>query len=83
LKEIYGICRIVYCRGGVMEVKNKLKEIRMREYMMDSGEFAKFLGVPRSTYSQWETGNNNPTLNKAFEIAEKLERKLVDIWYSE
>lgn len=64
-------------------VKNKLKEIRMREYMMDSGSFAKFLGVPRSTYSQWENASNNPTLTKAFEVASKLNRKLEDIWYSE
>lgn len=64
-------------------VKNKLKEIRMKEYMLDSGEFAKFLGVPRSTYSQWENTSNNPTLTKAFEIATKLNRKLEDIWYSE
>ena len=64
-------------------VKNRLKEIRMKEYMMDSGEFAKMLGVPRSTYSQWEHGSNNPTLNKAFEIANKLKRKLENIWYYE
>lgn len=64
-------------------VKNKLKEIRMKEYMMDSGEFAKMLGVPRSTYSQWENESNNPPLNKAFEVAKRLNRKLEDIWYSE
>lgn len=64
-------------------VKNRLKEIRMREYMLDSNEFAKLLGVPRSTYSQWETGSNNPTLNKAFEVAKKLNKRLEDIWYSE
>lgn len=51
--------------------------------MMDSGGFAKMLGIPRSTYSQWETGSNNPTLNKAFDIAKKLNKNLEDIWYSE
>lgn len=64
-------------------MRNRLKEIRMREYTMDSGEFAKMLGIPRSTYSQWETGSNNPTLNKAFDIAKKLNKNLEDIWYSE
>ena len=64
-------------------VKNKLKEIKMREYMMSSSEFIKFLEVPLSTYSQWENGSSNPTLAKAFEIAKKLNRKLEDIWYSE
>lgn len=64
-------------------VKNKLKEIRMREYMLNSSEFAKLLGVPTSTYSQWENGTSNPNLNKAFEIAKVLNRNLEDIWYSE
>lgn len=63
-------------------VKNRLKEIRMREYMLSSKEFAKLLGVPISTYSQWENESNNPTLNKAFEVAKILNRNLEDIWYS-
>lgn len=66
-----------------MSVKNKLKEIRMREYMMSSSEFAKYLEVPISTYSQWEKATSNPPLQKAFEIATKLNRNLEDIWYSE
>ena len=36
-----------------MKLKNKLKEIRMKEHMLGSKEFAEKLGVPRSTYSQW------------------------------
>ena len=62
-------------------VKNKLKEIRMREYMMTSSEFAKVLGVNLTTYSQWESGVNTPKLEKAFEIARKLNKKLEDIWF--
>jgi len=64
-------------------VKNKLKEIRMREYMITATDFSKILKVPISTYSQWETGVSNPTLNKAFELAKQLNRKIEDIWYSE
>lgn len=64
-------------------VKNRLKEIRMKEYMFSSSEFAKSLGVPTSTYSQWENETSNPNLNKAFEIAKILNRNLEDIWYSE
>lgn len=64
-------------------VKNRLKEIRMKEYMMNSVEFAKFLGVPISTYSQWENGSNNPTLIKCFEIANKINKSLQEIWYFE
>lgn len=66
-----------------MGVKNRLKEIRMKEYMMSSSEFAKFLEVPLSTYSQWENGSSNPPLLKAFEIASKLNRNLESIWYAE
>lgn len=51
--------------------------------MMSSSEFVKILGVPISTYSQWETGINNPTLPKALSIAKKLNRKVDEIWYSE
>lgn len=66
-----------------MAVKNRLKEIRLREYMMSSSEFANYLEVPISTYSQWENGTSNPPLHKAFDIAAKLNRKLENIWYSE
>lgn len=55
----------------------------MREYMQSSSEFARYLEVPLSTYSQWEKGSSNPPLVKAFEIAGKLNRKLEDIWYVE
>lgn len=66
-----------------MGVKNKLKEIRMREYMLSSQEFAEKLGVARSTYSQWEKGTSNPTLEKSFEIANKLNKNIEEIWYFE
>ena len=61
--------------------KNKLKEIRMKEHMLGSQEFAEKLGVPRSTYSQWENGISNPTLIKAIEIAVKFNKKVEEIWY--
>lgn len=64
-------------------VKNRLKEIRMKEYMMNQTEFSKMLECPRSTYSQWESGTSNPTLEKALDIARKLNRKIDDIWCSE
>jgi DNA-binding XRE family transcriptional regulator len=66
-----------------MGVKNRLKEIRMREYMMSAVEFAKLLGIKQSTYSQWESGVNNPTLQKAVEIARILNKKIDEIWYEE
>lgn len=63
-----------------MGVKNKLKEIRMREHLKNQKEFAEQLEVPLTTYSQWERGTSNPTLEKAFEVAKKLNRKINDIW---
>lgn len=66
-----------------MGLKNKLKEIRMREYMMTSSDFAKFLEVPLTVYSGWETNASRPKLEKAFEVAKKLNRKVDDIWFHE
>lgn len=65
-----------------MGVKNNLKEIRLREFMIDSKtEFAKKLNVNIHTYSRWETGESVPVLKKALEIANKLNKKVDDIWY--
>jgi DNA-binding XRE family transcriptional regulator len=41
-----------------MEVKNKLREIRMREYLMNPKEFAEMLGINRKTYYGWELGTH-------------------------
>lgn len=65
------------------KIKNHLKEIRMREYMMTATDFSKLLGVKQSTYSQWENGQNNPTLEKAFEIARLLNKEITEIWFEE
>lgn len=66
-----------------MGVKNRLKEIRMREFMKSATDFAKMLGIKQSTYSQWENGQNNPTLEKAFEVARLLNKNINQIWYEE
>ncbi|WP_154826387.1 helix-turn-helix transcriptional regulator [Clostridium butyricum] len=62
-------------------VENKLKEIRMKEYMMSPGEFAKMIGMSIKTYSGWENGHSKPTLEKALEISKKLNRSVNEIWY--
>ena len=64
-----------------MGVKNRLKEIRMREYMMSAKDFSNMLNVKKSTYSQWENELNNPTLEKAFEVAKMLNKNINEIWY--
>ena len=69
--------------GDVHGVKNRLKEIRMREYMMSATDFSKMIGVKQSTYSQWENEQNNPTLEKAFEIARLLNKEINQIWHEE
>ena len=65
-----------------MGVKNKLKEIRMREYGIDSkSEFARMLDIPVQTYIKWENGESSPNLNLAITIAKKLNKTVEDIWY--
>lgn len=64
-----------------MGVKNRLKEIRMKEYMMSQTDFAEFLGVDMKVYNNWERERNTPTLDKAIEISKKLNRNVNDIWY--
>lgn len=64
-------------------VKNRLKEIRMKEYMMSSSEFSNFLNTSLKTYSAWEIGRSKPTLEKALEIGNKLNKDIKEIWYLE
>jgi putative transcriptional regulator len=61
-------------------INNRLKEIRMREYMMNQKDFAKYLEVSNNTLNNWESGNSCPTLETAFLIADKLNKRIDDIW---
>lgn len=62
-------------------VKNKLKEIRMKEYMMSQKDFATFLDVQVKVYWSWENNKSKPTLEKALGIASKLNKNVMEIWY--
>jgi putative transcriptional regulator len=63
-------------------IKNNLKEIRMKEYAIDSkSEFARMLEVPVQTYIKWENGESSPNLNLALTIAKKLNKTIENIWY--
>lgn len=64
-----------------MAIKNKLKEIRMRDYLMEPEEFAKILDINIKSYYSYEKGSSRPTLEKSLEIAKKLNKKLEEIWY--
>lgn len=62
-------------------VKNRLKEIRMKEYLMNMSEFSDFLGLTLSMYSQLENEKKGCSLKVAIEISNKLNKNVNDIWY--
>lgn len=64
-------------------VRNRLKEIRMKEYMMQPQEFAELISVNYKTYYSWEKGQAGPSLEKALDVAKILNKKVEDIWYKE
>ncbi|MBU3131615.1 helix-turn-helix domain-containing protein [Clostridium gasigenes] len=64
-----------------MSIRNKLKEIRMRDYLMDPEDFAKSIDVNIKSYYSYEKGSSRPTLEKALEIAKKLNKNIEEIWY--
>lgn len=68
----------------IVLLKCRLKEIRLKEYMIDSKvEFANLLNVPMQTYVKWENNKSYPNLNLAYEIAKKLNKEVTEIWYLE
>ena len=62
-------------------VKNRLKEIRMTKYMMNSNEFCKMIGISPSTYSQIETNKQQGNIETILKISKALNLKVEDIWY--
>lgn len=67
-----------------MGVKCNLRDIRVIEYRIDSkSEFARNIGVEVHTYIKWENGDSNPILEKALEVAKKLNKNVEEIWYLE
>lgn len=64
-------------------VKNRLLEIRLQLGYKNSKDFAEFLGINKSMYSLIENNKRNVNLENAFDIAEKLNMKVEDIWYKE
>jgi DNA-binding XRE family transcriptional regulator len=66
-----------------MAVRNRLKEIRMREYMMNQKEFYTMLDITKSTYSQIETNKQQGNIETILKIAKALNRPVEDIWFPE
>lgn len=62
-------------------VGNRLKEIRMKEYLMTISEFSELLNINISTYSQLESGKRLCSIPVALEISNKLNRNVNDIWF--
>lgn len=71
-----------------MEVKNRLRDIRLTQYKIDNKtEFAELLGINSSSYTKIEGKNNIgsvPHLKDCFMICKKLNKEHIeDIWYME
>ncbi|MDO6355257.1 helix-turn-helix domain-containing protein [Caloramator sp. CAR-1] len=61
-------------------VKNRLREIRMREYMMSQKEFALMLDMLPHDYNRIENMKKQVTVETALKIAKKLNKKVEDIF---
>lgn len=64
-----------------MEVKNRLKEIRMKEHMMEPAEFAALIKVNIKTYYSWELGKAIPSMKEGLRVAKEINKRLDEIWY--
>lgn len=62
-------------------VRNRLKEIRMREFLMNQKEFCAMLGISQSTYNPIENNIKQGNAETLLVIAKGLNRKVEDIWY--
>ena len=62
-------------------VNNRLKEIRMREYMLNQKDFCKLIGISPSTYNPIENNVKQGNAETILLIAKGLNRKVEDIWY--
>lgn len=79
--HIYDIIIIYLQIWGEKLVKNKLKEIRMREYMLNQKDFCKLIGISPSTYNPIENNVKQGNAETILLIAKGLNRKVEDIWY--
>lgn len=69
--------------SDIYGVKNRLREIRMKEYMMEPGEFATKIQVNPRTYYSWEAGTAIPSIKEGLRISKIINKRLDDIWYLE
>lgn len=62
-------------------LQNKLNAIRMSEFNGSASDIALYLNIALKTYYKYEQGSVKPKLDKAIEIAYKLNRDVCEIWY--
>lgn len=62
-------------------MRNRLKEIRMKEYMLNQKEFCKLIGISQSTYSAIESNKMQGNIENILNIAKALNKNVEDIWY--
>lgn len=70
------------CRWRLVNVKNKLEEIR-KERGITQEDLAKILEVSRQTVGSLENGRYNPSIILAFKIARYFEMAIEDIFIYE
>jgi DNA-binding XRE family transcriptional regulator len=63
-----------------MSVGNKLREIRMKEYMLNQKEFANKLGLNYRQYNRYEN-DTVPDSETMLRIAKALNKKVEEIFY--
>lgn len=62
-------------------LKNDLKKIRMKEYLMNIKEFSNFLEIDEKQYGRYERSLSSPSLEVAIKISQKLKKTVNEIWY--
>lgn len=62
-------------------LRNNLRDIRMNEFCDNAINIANYLEISLKTYYKYERGDVKPKLDKAIEIANKLNRDVLEIWY--
>lgn len=62
-------------------LKNRLLEIRLKLGYRFQKDFAEYLGLSKKEYNLLENNKRDVTLEKAYEIAERLNMKIEDIWF--
>lgn len=66
-----------------MGVRCRIKEIRMKEYLMNIREFSQYVGLDEKLISSWEREVSRPTLERALEFCNKINKNVNDVWYLE